>query len=128
MSQFHFFPIFFTRKLNGDIYLDLLDNAVNRALIEIIDNDQRNHEENPICQHDKVPFPIMHYVDSSYWMKRFLVPTWPGRKGAIERRDLIFSEMINICHPARILIKFTEQITFKLQEITPGILHNVQLL
>lgn len=34
-------------------YLELLKNVVNPALIEIMENDQRYHEENPIFHQDR---------------------------------------------------------------------------
>ncbi|XP_066149124.1 uncharacterized protein [Euwallacea fornicatus] len=75
-------PFFLPGNLTGDTYLDLLENTVNPALIEIMENNQRYHEENPIFQQDGAPphyaIPVRQFLDETF------PDRWIGRRGAIE--------------------------------------------
>nr|CAH7760003.1 unnamed protein product [Callosobruchus chinensis] len=56
-----------TGNLNGDTYLDLLENTIIPALIEIMENDQRYQEENAIFQQDGAP---PHYALPNFKLNR----------------------------------------------------------
>jgi len=129
-------PFFLPGNLNGDTYLDLLVNAVNPALIEIVQNDQRYRGENPIFQQDGAPphyaLPVRQFLDETFpgrWIGRRGAIEWPARSPDFSPLDFFLwghlKSKIYATEPES-LDDLRNRITNECQRITPDMLRNVR--
>lgn len=73
-------PFFIPGDLNGEIYLELLENTIYPALVQILENEEDHHTI--IFQQDGAPphfaQPVRQFLDESF------PQSWIGRRGHIE--------------------------------------------
>ena len=129
-------PFFLPGNLNGDTYLDLLENTIIPALIEIMENDQRYQEENAIFQQDGAPphyaLPVRQFLDETFpdrWIGRRGPIEWPARSPDLSPLDFFLwghlKSKIYATQPES-LQDLRNRITHECQQITPDILRNVR--
>lgn len=75
-------PFFLPQTLNGETYLQLLEEAIDPALTDIIENDNRYLEDELFFQQDGAP-PHYSRAVRQYLNERF-PRQWIGRRGPIE--------------------------------------------
>lgn len=73
---------FLPQNLNGETYLELLEDTIDPALTDIIENDNRYSEDDLFFQQDGAP-PHYSRVVRQYLNERF-PRQWIGRRGPIE--------------------------------------------
>lgn len=75
-------PLFIDGNLNGETYLELLEDTVYPLLIDIVENDDRYQENQLMFQQDGAP---PHYaLLVREFLNRQFPEQWIGRRGAIE--------------------------------------------
>ncbi|KAG5899934.1 hypothetical protein JTB14_002485 [Gonioctena quinquepunctata] len=65
-------PIFLDGNLTGETYLELLNEFVYPQLVDIIETDDRYHEDHLIFQQDGAHLHIMHSLLGRFWIECFL--------------------------------------------------------
>jgi len=67
--------------LNGDIYLELLEDIINPTLTDIIENDKHYLEDQLVFQQNGA---LPHYARLIQNSDKTFPSHWIGRRGAIE--------------------------------------------
>ena len=129
-------PFFLPGNLTGDMYLDLLENAIDPALTNIIENDPAYSEQELIFQQDGAP---PHYsLNVRNYLNHVFPGRWIGRRGAIEwpprSPDLspldffLWGHIKSIVYstPPETLDVLRARIIDVCREVTPQMLRNVR--
>lgn len=81
-------PVFIDGNLNGDIYLDLLENIIDPLIVDALEN-QRDEEGNLILSEELLYFqqdgaPPHYRITVRQWLNDRFPNRWIGRRGPIE--------------------------------------------
>lgn len=131
-------PFFIPGNLDGDMYLRLLQEAIDPAITNIIENDNNNQyvEGEVMFQQDGAPphyaIAVRNYLNENYpgrWIGRRGSVEWPARSPDLSPLDFFLwghlKSKIYATQPASIE-ELRERITLECQQITPDMLRNVR--
>lgn len=129
-------PFFLPGTLTGEMYLELLETAINPALTEIVENDERYLENRLIFQQDGAPphyaHPVRNYLNQEFperWIGRRGSIEWPPRSPDLSPLDFFLwghlKSKIYATQPTS-LQDLRERITNECHLITPDMLQNVR--
>lgn len=81
-------PLFIQGNLNGAVYLDMLENAINPLITEAVEN-QRDADGNLQLDEEQLYFqqdgaPPHYVLPVRQWLQNTFPGRWIGRRGAIE--------------------------------------------
>lgn len=129
-------PFFLPGNLTGEMYLNLLQNAVEPALTEIIEQNEHYNENQLIFQQDGAPPHYAHtvrqYLDNTFpdrWIGRRGAQEWPARSPDLSPLDFFLWGHLKskIYNPRpQSLDDLRQRIINECQQVSPEILHNVR--
>lgn len=129
-------PFFLPGNLTGDMYLDLLENAIDPALTHIIENDPAYNEQELIFQQDGAPphysQHVRNYLNNTFpgrWIGRRGAFEWPPRSPDLTPLDFFLWGHIKskvYSTPPDTLEDLRRRIIHECREVTPQMLQNVR--
>lgn len=129
-------PFFLPANLTGDMYLDLLENAIDPALTNIIEEDRAYNEQELIFQQDGAPphfsLNVRNYLNDRFpgrWIGRRGAIEWPPRSPDLSPLDFfLWGHIKSVVYktPPATLEELRRRITTVCREVTPQMLLNVR--
>lgn len=129
-------PLFIDGNLNGDKYLDMLENNIDPAITDTIENNEGFNENIVIFQQDGAPphhaLPVRQFLNRVFpnrWIGRRGYVEWPARSPDLTPLDFFLwgyiKNKVYITQPDTLQI-LRERINAACREITPDMLQNVR--
>lgn len=130
-------PFFLPGNLTGEMYLELLENTIHPALVEILENNNNEYLENRLTfQQDGAPphfaARVRQYLDETFpgrWIGRRGAIEWPPRSPDLTPLDFFLwghlKSKIYATQPASLEI-LRQRIIHECRQITPEMLQNVR--
>lgn len=129
-------PFFLPGNLTGDMYLDLLENTIDPALTDIIENNPGYVEADLIFQQDGAPphysQNVRNYLNNTFprrWIGRRGAIEWPPRSSDLSPLDFFLWGHIKskvYSTPPTSLEDLRRRIIDVCREVTPQVLQNVR--
>lgn len=129
-------PFFLEENLNGQNYLNLLENLIYPHIVEIMEQDHNLMEDELVFQQDGAPphyaLPVRQFLDATFpehWIGRRGPVEWPARSPDLTPLDFFLwgylKSKVYETQPAS-LEELRQRITYECQRITPEVLQNVR--
>lgn len=129
-------PLFIPGNLTGEVYLNMLNDAIDPFITQIIEDDQNHNADRLHFQQDGAPphyvAPVREFLDNRFpgqWIGRRGPIEWPARSPDLSPLDFfLWGHLKNKCFATKpeSIEDLRQRITAQCRSITPDMLQNVR--